>query len=196
MKSPKRPKGERRPIAREMKITVESIELDRLKPHPRNPRHHPEPGTPEWNALRESLRHDYYDPLVWNKRNGFLVSGHLRAAIASHDGVERIDCVVVDYDEATHVARMISANRHAGSFDDEQVMALLGELKDLESNLAGFTDEQLIDVIGHTRAEQDPEGKLPDSIYELAIVCQSEPHQKQLYNRFTEEGLKCKVVTF
>jgi len=34
-------------------LIIERLPLDVLKPHPRNPRVHPDPGTPEWEALRQ-----------------------------------------------------------------------------------------------------------------------------------------------
>ncbi len=140
-------------LPKNLTLTVETVPLVRLLPHPKNPRHHPEPDTAEWNTLLKSLEHDYFDPLIWNRRNGFLVSGHLRTKILATQGVETVQVIVVDYDESIHVARMIAANKSAGTFNDEQLQALL---IDVSANvqlsaLSGFTDEQLVHVIGHTR---------------------------------------------
>jgi hypothetical protein len=98
-------------------VTIERKKLSDLKPHPRNPRKHPKEGTPEWTALRESLKLDYFDPIVWNQRNGMLVSGHLRTKILGKEGFTHADCVVVDYDEKTHLGRMLSANHLVGEDD-------------------------------------------------------------------------------
>lgn len=45
-------------------LKIERLPLIKLKPHPRNPRIHPEKGTPAWEALRKSLEADYFDPIV------------------------------------------------------------------------------------------------------------------------------------
>lgn len=66
--------------------------------HPENPRIHPPKGTPEWNTLRESLLDDYFDPIIWNRRNGMLVGGHYRVKIFQDEGVQEVDVVEVDYD--------------------------------------------------------------------------------------------------
>lgn len=36
-------------------LRVVRMELRLLKPHPRNPRKHPKPGSPAWEALKRSL---------------------------------------------------------------------------------------------------------------------------------------------
>lgn len=137
-------------------LTVRTLELASLKPHPRNPRQHPEPGTAAWDTLRASLEHDYFDPLVHNERNGFLVSGHLRTKVLAAMGVTRVDCVIVDYDEPTHLARMIAANQQIGTWDDAALTAMLKECDDLA--LAGFTDEQFLSL---TAEAAIPEGNKP-----------------------------------
>src|SRR5579862_1453166 len=126
-------------------LNIETLPLSKLRPHPQNPRLHPPPGSPEWEALKQSLDHDYFDPIVWNRRNGCLVSGHLRTKVLEAEEVQTVTCVVVDYDEPTHIARMIAANRQVGQFDDLAVAALLAECK--EPALAGLTDQQLAEVI-------------------------------------------------
>ncbi len=130
-------------------LTVKTLAIDQLKPHPRNPRVHPEHGSPEWETLKASLAHSYFDPIVWNERNGMLVSGHLRTKVLEAEGVESVDAVVVDYDEATHLARMIAANRQVGTFDDNALIGILAECK--EPALAGLTDAQVAELIGNSQ---------------------------------------------
>ena len=110
------------------KLIVERKPLADLRPHPNNPRFHPDPGSPDWNALKASLTNDYFDPVVWNKRNRKLVSGHLRVKVLASMGYTAADAVIVDYDERTHVARMIAANRAVGEDDKASLAALLGQM--------------------------------------------------------------------
>lgn len=110
-------------------LTVQSKKISDLKPHPKNPRKHPEPGSKAWTTLEASLKHDYFDPLVWNKRNGMLVSGHLRVKVLGSLGFLTADVVVVDYPENKHIARMIAANKAVGSDDLPKMQELFEELK-------------------------------------------------------------------
>lgn len=123
-------------------LEVKRLQLP-LQEHERNPRQHPKPGSEEWELLRASLNDSYFDPIVWNSRNGKLVSGHLRQKVLLAEGYTECDCVVVDWPEDQHLARMIAANRGMGE-DDEQGLRLI--LEDLSQSgydlqLTGLTDD-------------------------------------------------------
>jgi hypothetical protein len=112
-------------------------------------------------VLEASLAHDYFDPLVWNTRNGMLVSGHLRAKVLKSLGFTDADVVVVNYDEPTHLARMIAANKGVGEDDLPRMKELFSELKELDSfdlGLSGFTDGDLAGLLDSS----DTSGESPD----------------------------------
>lgn len=150
-----------KPVARKVtpasevaELNVERMKLTRLKPHPKNPRTHPKPNSPEWEVLRKSLDHDYFDPVVFNKRNGQLVSGHLRTKVLKTMGIKEADVVVVDYDEPTHLARMVAANKSIGENDMvklSEVFHELGAITDFDLALSGFT---LSEVPGYASDEE------------------------------------------
>lgn len=110
-------------------LRTERRELKSLKPHPKNPRDHPQPGSAKWKVLEKSLAHDYFDPIVVNERNGLLVSGHLRVKVLMHLGYELADCSIVDYDEATHEARLLAGNEQIGKNNDDKLTALIADLR-------------------------------------------------------------------
>ena len=123
-------------------LKLERLVLADLKLHPRNDeiRNHPEEGSPSWRVMVKSLEDDYYEPIVWNERNGFLVSGHLRWKVMTAEGYTEADVVVVDYDEPKHIARMLSANKPQGQRNIEGEFGFLQELQieGLDLSLAGF----------------------------------------------------------
>lgn len=137
-------------------LEVTRVPLQKLKPHPQNPRRHPDPGTPQWEALKASLAHDYFDPIVWNKRSGMLVSGHLRVKVLKEMGYRAADAVIVNYDERTHLARMLAANRFIGT-DDEH--ALLEVLRDLDNQLplSTYLEEDLRELLTRLNPEAPAE---------------------------------------
>jgi hypothetical protein len=129
-------------------VNVERKPIEQLLDHPRNEdiRKHPEPGSPKWEALKKSLSNDYFDPIVWNQRNGMLVSGHLRKKLLNSMGYTHVDVSVVDYDENTHIARLFAANRWMGDEDPGGQRELLRELgtdPDFDFGVAGFTEDEL-----------------------------------------------------
>jgi hypothetical protein len=101
-------------------------------PHPKNPRVIPDADSEEVRTLDASLEHDYFDPLIWNKRNRMWVSGHVRAWRMTALGFTHADVVVVDYDEETHLARMLAANAHSGKNDEDKLNRLIDELRTSE----------------------------------------------------------------
>lgn len=143
-------------------LTIKRMKLDDLRPHPRNPRSHPEPGSPEWDVLKASLASDYFDPVVFNKRNKLLVSGHLRVKVLKDLGYTHADCAIVDYDERTHVARMLAANKLIGEDDAAAVKDLLLELDEanFDLSLTGFEAgeiETMMTACAPSAEDQDAE---------------------------------------
>jgi ParB-like chromosome segregation protein Spo0J len=148
------------PATRRASLTVLTLPLDALKPHPENPRRHPTPGSPEWNTLKASLLNEYFDPIVWNQRNGMLVSGHLRTKVLREAGFTEADCVVVDMDEPTHKARMLAANRLTGEDDMQAVKDLLESLDtgEISTDLTGYSEaaiEALMNQVHQDEPAQD-----------------------------------------
>lgn len=153
-------------------LNIERRLLAELKSHPKNPRVHPDEGSVEFEALRRSLEHDYFDPLVLNTRNGMLVSGHYRKKVFEVMGVTEVDVVLVDYDEPTHLARLFAANKQFGDWDDEAVTRLLGEIDEagLESWMAGFVSEDwdsVLDVPEHLEDDAEEVAELVSRADEL-----------------------------
>jgi DNA modification methylase len=130
-----------------------------IKPHPRNPRVHPEPGSAQWEIVRRSLGECYFEPLVLNVRNGMLISGHLRWKVMLDMGVIDADVSVIDCDEAVHYALMVHANRHQGEFDPQILSLLLTEIEmsGIEAALAGFDHDEMMKLIRPPEIEDDTE---------------------------------------
>jgi hypothetical protein len=127
-------------------LNIQRLPIGLLQPHPKNPRKHPNPGSKEWQVLKASLEHDYFDPVVWNERNQMLVSGHLRVRVFKEMGITAVDAVVVDYDEPTHVARMMAANKAFGVNDKALMKSAFAELVGVEGfdlDLTGFADFEM-----------------------------------------------------
>lgn len=209
-------------------LDVKRMALADLEDHPRNEevRKHPEPGTPRWETLKASLRHDYFDPMVWNVRNGQLVSGHLRKKVMLQEGLyTHAMVVVVDYDEPTHLARLLAANRGMGTTDLQGQATFLAELKsigeDFDIGLSGFSLEEtdcLLDdptTFGAEgnyqgggagdRDEKDDDDVNDDADYsnesgssqrfELVVNVANQARLQELYDEMTERGLTCRILT-
>lgn len=134
---------------KQLRLKTEVITLDKLKPHPDNPRRHPEPGDPEWEALRVSMIAGYFLPIVFNKKNGMIVSGHLRVKVAQALGYKDATCVVVSYSNKIHIARMIAANKQQGANDLQKLKISLKGLntEDIDMQLTGYASDELDELM-------------------------------------------------
>jgi DNA modification methylase len=129
--------------------------------------------------------------IVYNRRTGTLIGGHQRQAVLDggvihSDPVGETDGTVargyvdyngqrytyreVDWDENKANAAMIAANRagRMGSDDQDVLAELLHDLTDTESDLLGYTDEEILSLIGGGEPEEDVDAEPQiDKIEEL-----------------------------
>lgn len=112
-----------------------------------------------WRVMEKSLEFDYFEPLVWNERNGCLVSGHLRFKVLVSMGFTRIEVIVVDYSEEIHYARMIAANRLLGEWEEAVLASLAGEIETagIDAALAGFDHKAMMALLSAPPVEDDSE---------------------------------------
>ena len=122
-------------------MDVQKISVDKLIPAPYNPRKDLQPGEPEYEKLLRSVdEFGYVDPLVWNKRTGYIVGGNQRFKILLQLGYKEIDCVVVDMDEFRERALCIALNKISGEWDIAKVYEVLKviETSGIDPALTGY----------------------------------------------------------
>lgn len=123
--------------------------VDELLGHPRNPRKHPEPGSKLWEILKRSLERSYFEPLVWNRRNNHLVSGHFRLKVLIEMGYTHVDVAVVDLSEAEHLAVMVAANRTLGEWEETVLAGIAKDIDEagLDAALALYDHKALLALV-------------------------------------------------
>jgi hypothetical protein len=145
-----------------------------LRSHPRNPREHPKPGSTLWEVMKRSLDASYFDPVVFNIRNGMLVSGHLRVKVMKELTFTLVDVSVVDLDEIEHYARMIAANRALGKWEELMLAALASEIETagLDAAIAGYDHKSMLALL-------DPPEVVDDSEAAAELVTKAELLQRE-----------------
>jgi hypothetical protein len=63
--------------------------------------------------------------------------------------------------------------------------AVLAVLKDLQKKAGAELKEEKAKPV-----------TLPPERFEILVECQDEDHQREIFDQLTEEGLKCRVLTF
>lgn len=180
-------------------LTLERWPIERLKPHPKNPRTHDEKNLA---AIEASIaRCGYIAPIVVNQRSGYIVAGHGRLAAAKRlvaKGQQKyaeLDVVVVSLDAATERAYLLADNRTSelAAWDRELLLALAGDAQDDDNQplLDTLHMSQLIDL---SRGKEAATEVLPAMEYRVLVTAKDEKHQAKLIARFEKEGLECRAI--
>jgi DNA modification methylase len=123
-----------------------------------NPRKDLQPGDPEFERIKSSIKkYDYVDPVIINSDNT-IIGGHQRVKVLIDLGYSEIDVVVVDLDKDNEKGLNLALNKITGSWDDEALARLLEELKDKELE-TGFDDEEVYKLLAtlgdHTSKDEE-----------------------------------------
>lgn len=163
--------------------------LDDLVPAPYNPR---KISRAAMKGLRASLkRFGLVQPIVWNKRSGYIVGGHQRVAALRESGVVEADVIVVDLDEKDERALNVTLNnpKISGDFSDE-VEALLLDLREQD---AAMMHELRLDALLPPESDDESE-QLYATKFEVIVTVQSESEQRDLYEKLKADGWKVRVL--
>jgi hypothetical protein len=112
---------------------------------------------------------------------------------------------VVDWSKAKQRAANVAANnpKIAGTFTADLSTYLLSVEAELAEEMPGVLDDCLmvelmasgLDTSDATEDASDGKSVDIKESYQIVVQCVDEEHQKQLYDKFTGEGLSCKVLT-
>jgi len=130
-------------------MLIEKKKISQLLPADYNPRKDLKPGDAEYDKLKRSLdQFGYVDPIIWNKDTGRVVGGHQRLKVLKDEGIEEVECVVVDLDEEHEKALNIALNKISGEWDKDKLALLITDLQgtDLDISLTGFDQSELDDL--------------------------------------------------
>jgi hypothetical protein len=119
-----------------------AVPIDHLKPHPLNWRTHSDLQAATLESLMEHV--GVVQTVVWNRRTGHILDGHLRVEQARRRGETEVGVTEVDLDEAEE--RVVLA-----SFDSIGAMAGVNTdaFRDLADQI-GTHDDWLKDLIANT----------------------------------------------
>lgn len=163
--------------------------LDELQPYENNPRKN-DAAVP---YVAESIKkYGFKVPIVID-RNGVIVAGHTRYLASIELGLDKVPCIVADdlTDEQVKEFRLVDnkVSEFAG-WDFDMLADELQEL-DLDAEAFGF---EMPSVDGEEEDETDTGFNYHEQ-YGVIVMCADEGEQERTYNRLTEEGYACKVVS-
>ncbi len=174
------------------------VKAGQLRPHPKNWRRHP---TAQQNAMRGMLAEiGYADALLARQlRDGSLelIDGHLRAEITPD---LEVPVLVVDLteEEAAKLLALHDPLAVMAETDQDVLADLLADVETENDALRAMLDRLSSPLTGPWDEDAGDNGPaevdVPE-VFQVVIECKDEAEQKALFERFTAEGLKCRLLT-
>ena len=193
-------------------LNHEIVPINQLVPNPKNPRVDLRPGMPIYQKLKESLiHHDYVEPIIWNKRTGYIVSGHQRLQvmkdIAEEDGeiLDALDVIVVDMPENRADTLMVAINKITGIWDEDKLKTLFQELNESDYTYTGYEDFEIDKLLNEDTSVPDDvqdsdtistlddmdDAKTKDA-FKLTIIFDTEDERESAYYNLKDKGYNVK----
>lgn len=100
-------------------MIIEKKKLSELKPAPYNPRESTEKQETQLKASLEKF--GVVEPIIFNKRSGYIVGGHFRVRELIKLKYKEVECVIVDLNEEDEKELNIRLNANTGSWDYDRL---------------------------------------------------------------------------
>jgi hypothetical protein len=159
-------------------MEIQVKKLKDLKPNPLNPR---KSSITQDENLKKSLeKFGVVEPIVFNRRSGYIVGGHFRVRELKKLGYKEVECVIVDLNEQDEKELLIRLNANTGDWDTDLL------LQDWDADkLADWG----VDI---SKSENDEEytTKVESPVY---TPKKEKPNEKNLYDLTKYEELKNEI---
>jgi hypothetical protein len=171
------------------------VKAAELRPNPRNWRTHPKR---QRDALRGLLAEIGYAGALLARElpDGSLelLDGHLRAETTPE---AEVPVLVVDLDEQ-EAAKLLALHDPLAAMaeaDQEVLVELLAQVETESAAVRGLLDEMLADH----RAPEETEPEVPAAadvpeVHQVVVECRDEDQQREVFERLTAEGLRCRLL--
>ena len=178
------------------------VRASELRLNPRNWRTHPERQRRLLSGLLSEI--GYADALIARElpEGGLeLIDGHLRAETTPE---QEVPVLVVDLSESESLkllATLDPLSSLAGS-DDELLKSLVSELSFEDAELERYLGELSssaseeacsLELASDTSESSERDLAIPE-IFQVVVECSSEREQRELYERLSGEGLRCRLL--
>lgn len=148
-------------------MQIEKMKVSDLKYAPYNPR---KIDDKELAKLKRSITEfGYVEPIVWNKRSGFVVGGNQRLKALRELEIEEVDVVVVDLDDAKEKALNVALNKISGEWDFPKLKDVLTDIDtgDFDIELTGFDLDEIGELIAFDKEPEEDDFDADAAIEEI-----------------------------
>jgi ParB-like chromosome segregation protein Spo0J len=132
------------------------------------------------------------------RKNEVLAGNHtLKAARSLGWDTIAVDWVDVDDEGARRIVLADNRTADRGRYDNDMLIAEISQMESFEGT--GYTQEDLDKLLSAGEEEGEPADSENEEQYknrfELVVECTDEEHQRELYQKFVDEGLTVRVLS-
>ena len=137
-------------------MEVKKVDIKKLKPHPKNPRVHPESAI---KKLERSIKEFGWTNPILVSKDGYILAGHARLKAAEKAGIEEVPVIYLPLEGAKAEAYMITDNKlqEYSRWNFEMLISNLDDIsaKGLDVQLTGFDMSFIDDMLQAYNAYED-----------------------------------------
>jgi len=149
-------------------MKVQKIDIDKLKPHPKNPRIHPDSAI---EKLERSIKEFGWTNPILVSKDGYILAGHARLKAAKKAGLEEVPVIYLPLEGAKAEAYLIADNRlqDETDWDYEKLEDLLQELDtgEFDLELTGFDMDEIDSMLFDINDMDDDNFDIVEAIEEI-----------------------------
>jgi len=142
-------------------MDIQTVEISKLKPHPKNPRIHPDSAL---DKLVKSIKEFGWTNPVLVSADGIILAGHARVKAAEKAGISEVPVIYLPLEGAKADAYLIADNKlqDETEWDNIKLKDILEELDtgDIDMEITGFSMQEIEDLM--TQVWQEEEGEAVD----------------------------------
>lgn len=152
-------------------MEVKSVLIDKLKPHPKNPRVHPESAL---DKLVKSIKEFGWTNPILVSADGYVLAGHARLKAAERAGIKEVPVIYLPLEGPEAEAYLIADNKlqEETDWDLPKLKDLIDELDStgVDVELTGFNEKE-IEALMAQFAPLDLEEDESDKEHEMTKTC-------------------------
>lgn len=173
------------------KMNIEYKSIEDIIPYENNPRKNDEAVDYVANSIKEF---GFKVPIIIDKEN-VIVTGHTRYKASQKLGPTEVPVIYADDLTEEQIKAFRIADNKVSEFSNWDLDKLELELEDINLDMSdfGFEDVEL-NVEEDTGEIAEPNFNYKEQ-YGVIVMCKNEEDQENIYNRLSQEGYECKVVS-
>jgi ParB-like chromosome segregation protein Spo0J len=175
-----------------MRLQVVETPVESLIPYARNARTHSDAQVAQ---IAGSVREFGWTNPILIDEDGGIIAGHARVLAARLLGVEKVPTITLaGLSREQKRAYILADNKLAlnAGWDVELLALELGELREFDMSLVGFTDAEIAMLLKSADGEAPSDD---EKLYRVIVDCATEQQQEELVKLMQSEGYNCRVLT-